>query len=261
VVDGHHINGTPPPNTKMSLPGIGYVVLNQQVSRHNPTGLTVTAIHLFVTKSNKQAPTGTQAFVSVATSALSSPKAALLQGLAFGTSADAGSAVIAGKSFPEYLSCLGTGGVTHISSGAGATIPSALRSGTIIDKAKGKVTSTSASGKTSSTVHNLNLFDGKLTATAVKASVSVSGKAPTLKDGSSFIHLKVQGAPGMGGNPPPNTKGTLPGIGTLWLHRQIKTAKRITVIMVQVIVTHKNNPANLPLGATIDVGYASVGLH
>jgi hypothetical protein len=40
----------------------------------------------------------------------------------------------------------------------------------------------------------------------------------------------------------PNTKVTLAGLGTLWLHRRIETAQQITVIMVQLVVTVAGNP-------------------
>jgi hypothetical protein len=244
------------------LPGIGYVVLNQQTSRSgaSSTGLKVVGIHLVVTVTSTTAVAGTQAFVSVASSSLSGPVAGLLRGLAYGTSANVGKTVIAGKSFPEYVNCRGTNGKTKKNSGATATIPGVLTTGAITDKEKGTVTATQVSGKTSSTIHYLNLLGGTITATAVKASVSARGNPPTLGDHSSFLGLKVAGMPQINGNPAPNTKISLPGIGTLWLHRRIKSSTAITVIMVQLVIKHAINPAHLPLGAKVDVGYAKIGV-
>lgn len=261
VVDGHHISGTPAANTKMALPGVGYVILNQQTFHTGTTsaGLTVIGIHLVVTHTNKSAVAGTQVFVSVATSSLSGPVKAILNGLAFGTSANVGSTIIAGRSFPEYMACLGTNGVTKSNTAATVQIPGVLSTGAVTDTAEGTVTATQVAGKMTSTVHDLNLLGGEVTATAIRANVTASGKPPALGDHSTFTDLKVQGAPQLKGNPAPNTRIPLSGFGTLWLHRRIETSRGIRVIMVQLIITQKNS-AHLPVGATIDVGYASVGV-
>lgn len=60
VINGHAIAGTPPANTKITLPGIGYVVLNQQKSHIGSTsaGMSVTAIHLLVTTASKRPSQG-----------------------------------------------------------------------------------------------------------------------------------------------------------------------------------------------------------
>jgi hypothetical protein len=44
------------------------------------------------------------------------------------------------------------------------------------------------------------------------------------------------------------------------LHRQIKTANKITVIMVQLVVTVPSNPLGLAVGTTVNVAYASVSI-
>jgi len=52
VVMGTPVSANPPPNTVIELPGIGFVILNEQVSdapATGHTGLTVRAIHAFVT--------------------------------------------------------------------------------------------------------------------------------------------------------------------------------------------------------------------
>lgn len=52
VVNGvSYDDGAPAPNTRVDLPGVGYVVLNQQVATGDgvhATGLTVTMIHLYL---------------------------------------------------------------------------------------------------------------------------------------------------------------------------------------------------------------------
>jgi hypothetical protein len=244
------------------LPGIGYVILNQQKPHKSTTsaGMTVIGIHLVVTTTSPQAKAGTQAFVSVANSALSGPVKGVLSGLAFGTSANIGNAVVAGRSFPQYMPCLGTEGTTIKNTGFGAAVPGALSAGTIIDKANGTASSAQASGEMTSTIQHVNLFAGAVRASAVKADVTANGNPPARGDNSSFTGLHVSGHPGIKDNVPVNTQVNLPGIGTLWLHRQIKTPTGIRVIMIQLVIGSPTNPAGLPVGATVDVGYARVGV-
>jgi hypothetical protein len=99
-----------------------------------------------------------------------------------------------------------------------------------------------------------------VTATVIKADVKATGNPPAFGDTSSFLGLTVAGHPGIGDNVPPNTKLSLAGLGTLWLHRQIKTANKITVIMVQLIVTSPSNPAGLKVGTTVNVAYAQASV-
>jgi hypothetical protein len=262
VVAGHAIGGTPAPNTKIALPGIGYVVLNEHRSHVGKTSakMSVIGIDVVVTTSNKHAKSGTRIEVSVANSGLNGPVEGVLTGLAFGTSAKAGSTVKAGKSFPQYMPCLGTHGKTRTNTGAGVNLPGVLKSGTITDTANGTVTSSRVSGEMTSTIQGVNLLSGAIRATVVKADVKANGNPPTLRDKSSFIGLHVAGHPGITDNVPVNTKVNLPGIGTLWLHKQVKTSHGIRVIMIQLVIGSAANPAGLPVGATVDVGFARVGV-
>lgn len=262
VVAGTPVTGTPAPNTKISLPGIGYVILNQQQASigSSSASLTVTGIHVVVTMANGIVPTGTDVVVAAAHSALTGPVTGLLQGRAYGTSAAAGTTVIAGPSFPQPLACLGTGGVTKTNSGASVTIPGILTAGTVTDTAEGLVSPVLVSGATTSTVTGLNLLSGMVTAKTIKAAVTVSGNPATRGDDSSFLGLSVNGFPHLGDNVAPNTKLSLQGLGTLWLHRQIRTANGIEVIMVQLIVTNQPNPFGLADGTTVNVAYAQAGV-
>lgn len=256
TVNGVPMTETPPANDKISLPGVGYVIFNQQTSHIGTTSasMTVVGIHVVVTATTPLAPTGTQIYVSSANSSLTGPVTGLLNGLAFGSSARLGKTITAGESFPQGLGCLGTGGVTKTNSGLSVSVPGVISTGTITDTAEGTVKE--VSGETTSTVQNVNLLGGAITASVVTADVTANGNPPTLGDNSSLVGLTVNGVP-MSGTPPANTKLSLPGIGTLWLHRVIKTASSINVIMIQVAVTDKSNPL---VGTTIDVGYARVGV-
>jgi hypothetical protein len=263
-VAGIPISGTPAPNTRITLPGVGYVVLNQQTgnaSAHR-AHLTVIGIHVVVDLTTPLAPAGTQIIVSDATSSLGGPISGLLSGLAYGASANVANTIIAGREFPESLGCLGTSGVPRTNGGVAVNIPGILSTGTVTDTVQGTDNSSAVSGEASSTVQGLNLLAGTVTATAIKADVTASSPPtpPTKANHSTFLGLSVAGFPGISDNVAPNTKLSLAGLGTLWLNRQIKTTDKITVIMVQLDVTVPSNPLGLQPGTVVNIAYASVGI-
>jgi hypothetical protein len=262
-VAGIPLGGTPAPNTKLTLPGVGYVELNQQTGNvsSGAANLTVIGIHVYVTLSTPLAPVGTQIIVSDASSSLGGPVSGLLGGLAYGASANVANTIIAGQEFPEPLGCLGTGGKVKSNTGVAVTIPGVLSTGTVADTVKGIDNTNAVSGETTATVQGLNLLAGTLTATAIKADVVARGNPPALVNKSTFLGLSIPGFPGITDKVPPNTKLSLAGLGTLWLNKQTKTTTGITVIMVQLDVTVPGNPLGLALGTTVNVAYASVGVH
>ncbi len=262
TVAGVPVSATPPPNTKLSLPGVGYVELNQQASHVSTTkaSLRVIGLHIVVTLSTPLAPLGTQIDVGFAASGLGGPVAGLLDGLAYGANANVGGVVIAGNEFPETLSCLGTSGATRTNTGVALSIPGVLTSGTVADTVEGTAGHKNASATVTSTIQGLNLLSGIVAATVIEANVTAAGNPPSYTDNSDFLGLTVAGFPGIGDNVPPNTKLSLAGIGTLWLHRRFEFAHQIKVIMVQLIVTVPDNPTGLAPGTTVNVGYAQASV-
>src|SRR5579875_501403 len=259
---GRTINGKVKANTRITLPNVGYVVLNQQVKKVTSSSatLTVIAAHVYVKTAYQGVAAGTQVAVGFATSKIGGPVYGLLSGVAYGANAHVGTAVIAGALFPEYLSCLGTDGKTKTNSGAAVKLPGIATSGTVTDTAAGTVTATSATGTVTSTIQGLNLLSGEVKAKVIKADVTESSTAPKRTDNSTFTGLSVAGHPGLGDNIAPNTKITLTGLGTLWLHRRYHGADSITVIMIQLDVTSASNPYGLKVGTKVNVGYTHVSV-
>jgi hypothetical protein len=262
TVAGVPINVQPGPNTTIGLPGVGEVILNQQTGNvgTSKAGLTVIAIHVIVNITTPLAPKGTQIVVSYANSSLGGPFGGLLTGLSYAASANVlSSTVLVGQVFPQPLACFGTGGATRTNGGALVTVRPVLVSGTAVDTAEGTV-GKNPQAETSAAIQTLNLLSGLVTATAVKADVTATGNPPALGDNSSFVHLVVAGTP-VTIQPAPNTKISLAGIGTLWLHRVIKTSTSIRVIMIELIVTVPGNPLGLALNTTVTVASAKVGIN
>jgi hypothetical protein len=244
----------------MTLSGIGYVELNKETTSVSATGasLQVTGLQIVVTESTPLAPIGTSIVVAHADSSLGGPVSGLLSGGSYASRAFVGNTIISGSSFPEHLPCLGTAGEVKTNSGASGSISGILTTGTVTDTAEG-VSQPSPSAETTSTVQALNL-SALVTATTVTADVTSSGNPPALGDNSSFVGLSVAGFPDVGDSVAPNTELVLAGIGDLWLHRQVKTAKTITVTMVQLVVTVAGNPLSLTVGTVVNVGVSHVGV-
>lgn len=261
-VAGVPISGTPAPNTKLTLPGVGYVVLNQQTSRigADSASLTVVGLHVVVTITTPVAVAGTQIDVGYATSSLGGPVRGLLNGVGYGASAHVGGNLIAGQEFPQPMPCLGTHGSTLTNSGLSAGIPGVLTAGTVTSTADGSAGAKRVTGQVTATVQGLDL-GGMVTATAVEADVTATGNPPKFGDKSTFLGLSVTGEPGIGDSPPANTKVPLSGIGTLWLHKVVQTGSSIRVIMIQLDVTVPSNPLGLTPGTVINVASAQVGVN
>lgn len=265
VVGGRVVTANAAPNTRIVIPGFGYLIVNEQHKQLSAASasLTVNALHLVVTTANTLGITpNSNVIVSHAMSGLSAPVAGVLDGTAYGTKANAGKLLVSGPTFQVFMPCLGTGGVLRVNTGAGVSIGTALATGTIRDTTRGSVTAAAAVGETTSTVQAANLLSGLLTATLIKADAhaSTDGATFTFSDsGSTFGSLSVNGHPTIGADVAPNTKIALSGIGTLYLHRVIRTGSNIEVRMIELVLT---NPVNgLAAGTDLRVAVAEASAH
>jgi hypothetical protein len=251
------------PNTIIKLPGLGYVILNEQFSKVTSTSasLTVNAIHIKVTEANKLGlPVGTQLIVAHANSS-TLVNEGLLNGFGYGTAVSAG-AIKSGPSAAVVLGCTGTNDEEETNEIAAVDVPGVLDTGAVHTTAEGSVTSTSTSGKVTASVAGANLLSGLVTATTIKADVSASITGGTLTlsgAGSLFVGLAVAGHPEVTANPAPNTKVNIAGLGTLWLHRVIRKSGSIEVRMVELVVD-TDNSFGLPVNADVRISVAHIGI-
>ena len=260
VVDGQRFTVAPGPNTTVALPQLGYVVLNEQSS--TTTGqlpsMVVNMIHAYVTQPNAMGlPVGSQMIVSRAYSALRTGIAGILGGFAYGSKLFQGKSAQSGPSAAVFMPCLGTNGTPNINQAAGLAQPSVFDLATIKDTAQGTVNSSVASGELVSTVQDISLLNELITADAVTAVAHAvkSGSTFTFNDtGSKFVNLVVAGQP-VSSAVAPNTQIALPGIGTLWLHRVIRTPGAIDVRMIEIDVDQAN-PFGLQPGSVLQVAVA-----
>jgi hypothetical protein len=265
-------NAVPAPNTTIPLAGFGKVVLNEQIASSSATKaqLTVNMIHVYVTQSNVLGiAVGTQIIVSHAFSGLTQVGGpGTLDGTAFGTSVNSAT-IKSSATAPASVGCLGNALITK--SQVSINVPNVLGSGTITDTAQGSVTASLSSSETTSTVQNVNLLNGIITASVIHADAKASttdGTTFTFSEGSGsyFTGLVVQGV--AYANVAANTKLTLTmtvngnqvTLGTLYLHRVIQGTNSITVRMIELVIA-AGNPLGLPTGMDITVASASASLH
>jgi hypothetical protein len=252
----------PAPNTRIDIPGLGYVIVNEQTRtvKSNFATQTVNMIHLYVTVPGNVfgLVSGTQVIVGHASAGISIPLGAggPVSGGAYGSSANVGSTVIAGKTAEVSIPCLGGSKTGQVLS---TTIPGIGFTGTVYTTAKATLSPTVTSAQATASVSTVNLLGGMIKADQVKADAhgTYDGVTHKLSDsGSAFTNLRVNGQDMT--NVGINTTVTLQNIGTLYLHRVIKGTKSITVRMIELVVTVPNNPLGLKLGTNVRISVANV---
>jgi hypothetical protein len=261
-VNGQSQSITPPPNTTISLPGVGRVILNQQIpaSASNSASLTVIMIHVFVTVPNNPLgiPTGTEILVSKATSRLTNGVAGYLSGLAYGSQAFEKDHVTSGPSSLLAMPCLGG---SKRNTTASSNAPQLFSAGNLVTTADGSVSPSLATGQMTASVESLDVLSGVVRADAVKAVAKASSDGSGYKlsqAGSTFLNLKVGNR--SYSSPGANTSVPIRGLGTLWLRRVIRTANSIEVRMIELIVTRENNPFGLAVGTHIQIAVAKAAV-
>jgi len=266
VVAGVPITVLPPPNTDIPLLGFGHVMLNEQITniRSTSASFTVNMIHVFITQANVlNIPIGAQIIVSHASSGLTSGVQGTLDGVAYGTQATIAHLVTSGPTAKVTMGCLGTNGALKTKSIAQVQVPPLFSVGEVVDTALGTVNSTSATGELTSTIQTVDVVSSLVTASLIKADAHASSTGGTLTfsdDGTMFVDLHVAGFPDINDDVPPNTRLSIAGLGTLWLHRVIHTSNSIEVRMIEVIVT-ETNIYGIQIGTDIRVAVAEASVH
>lgn len=265
VILGHVYNGSVAANTRVNLPLLGYVVLNEQSSSMGSenANLTVNMIHVYITIGNLLGlQVGTQVIVSSANSGMYNVYApGIIGGDSYGTQV-AGGTLVSSPSAYEVLPCLGTGGTVLSNTQLSASLPGILTSGTLTDTVESNLTPTFSSGENTSTIQGLNLLSGLVTASVMAAQVDASidqNADVNLSGQDSFIGIAVAGHPEITDDIPNNTSVSLAGLGTLYLKRFISTQypPSLEVRSLELVV-NEINIYGLPIGLDVIVGDAYI---
>jgi hypothetical protein len=264
IVAGTLITALPPPNTTIDLAGFGKVVLNEEITSSHPSKaqLTVNLIHVYVTEANVlNIKVGTQIILASAHSGLAEVSGpAILDGTAFGTSVS--SKLL--RSTPTAEVGVGCeGDKLNTKTQVGVTVPDVLSSGTITNTAQGTVKTSEAMSQTSSTVQNVNLLGGLITADVIEGQATASttdGSTFTFNGTGSFVNIFVSGHPEITDNVGQNTEVDLAGVGKLYLYRVLPSTNNIEVRMIEVKLA-PNNILDLPTGLDVKISSSEASLH
>ncbi len=260
LVLGVPYNGLPAPNTQIALPGIGHIVLNEQITFQNniEAQLTVNMLHLVVDTVNILGiPVGTELVISNAASGIVRAFApAVITGFSYGTQVNLAGILSSSPTAPVNLPCYGTANQTITNSVTGLNIAGVLTSGTVTDTGRSALTFPFSTGEMTSQLENLNLLNGLVSANLIYGRVDATIAGPHGVFNSavgSFAGLSVAGHPEINDNVPYNTSIDIAGLGTLYLKRIIRNypnPNSIEIRMVEVVV-NQINIFNLPIGADV----------
>lgn len=248
----------PSVNQKMSIPGIGTIVFNQhKLSRSfGSYRITVIAMTLTVPKNNVAHLPAGRLVIGRGGASLHTPTFANPHGYAFGTSMHVANQGSSNRTSAVYLGCGGTGGGLQHNRADHTTVPNALTAGADSSSATSHDTATATVVHTANATTNLRLFGGVIKASSVQVS------AQTTRTGAGVVHRattsKIGGFTVNGqhrsGSAPANTKMTIPNLGTLWVHRVIKTPTGVTVRGLDLVLSVTKN--GLKRGTELIIGAA-----
>jgi len=261
-IAGVPIEVTTPPNTRIDLPGGSYVILNEQVSRIRPSGseLTVNMLHVVLRAGTIGVPWDTHLFVGHAYASRLS-MAGILSGFAYGSEVT-GPGIRMGKSALSFVPCIGTDDRTMRTDVGSVTLQGVFSLGAVLSDVRGLVTTDAASSRQTSTITEVNLLDGLITADLVQARARATSDGTTVtlsSAGTRFVNLQVRGKPAITADVTANTVVRIGGLGTLRLQRVIRGTNEIEVRMIEVTVEYPN-PYGLDIGTVITVGVANAGI-
>ncbi|MDQ3709240.1 MAG: hypothetical protein M3387_08085 [Actinomycetota bacterium] len=258
-------------NSKLSLPGLGYVVLNRVVQRKAPgrKTLIVEGMRVVITESNDFGlPVGSRITVAQARSGFDRDQPeAVIDGAAYATSGKFSTPDLtnqAGRSAAIYLGCRELDRPVQTNSINRTGIDGVGSTGNGTTSAEGRTTKTGGiAAITTARNEDLDLLDGLVTADAVRARAQTRREASSSSaktDGSRFVNLRVLGVSMPDGTVAPNTTVELPGIGRVILFqtRVKRSSERVSLAVKMVrLIIEEGNERGLPAGQVIVSSAAS----
>lgn len=240
---------TPKANTKLGVPGLGFIVLNWQTGGKNAEGAwsAAAAVLIHANVRNQYLPKGATVAVGLAKAEVGGPANALTRGQAYGTQVKVGDLV---KSSPTSLqtTCMGSGGV-EVERGVGnVTVPG-------LAKARGVNTTKFAKlGRAGTTVW----FDSRVAGaqigsgkTAIKVGAVTSKALATKVNGvykfkteSRVLSLQV-GDKIIPVPQVPNKTVDVLGIATITFNKVVKKGNSIAVTALVIKVHGLNTTVNI----------------
>jgi hypothetical protein len=268
VINGTAIPADVDPNTRVKLPGIGYVLLKsvERSGNKNVGRINVDMITVVVTRNNDFGlPIGSRIVVAHALAGfVRSEPAVVVGGQAYVSTATATTDDVKnrfGKAAFITMGCEGTNGKTRSNNVNLLDVGDLLSADTGKTTAFGGPTKSGTVAKTTANVENLFFLDDLIRADAITVVAQdrfANGKRTSSTNGTKFANLVVAGVP-VAVNPPPNTRLKLPGIGYVVVNEQKipdpRSTDKLQVNGLHVFVTRENR-LGLPAGTEVIVAHA-----
>jgi hypothetical protein len=248
-------------SARIGVPGFGYVQFyNVQLYGDgvNLRGVRVDMMRIVITRENNlKIPVGSVLTAAHAEFGYQRQETrGVVSAAAWGSEATSSSTTVKnamGRSAPAYLVCLSKGTATGGNRVNGTTVPTVLSTDGITNAVSGAVSTTSATSTAISRLENVNFMNGVLTADVIRGVAKVtldSAGGKTSFAGSKFVNLRVLGRL-VGDDVAPNTKFTIPGLGTLTLYSTQASHDSDDATAVVIMVLLNVNLANahgIPVG-------------
>jgi hypothetical protein len=254
------------PNTKIEIPGLATVVINEQVSNAGPSGIEtkVNALRVTLLKDFAGAKLGSTILLAPSTINIlnGSPSNAIpVGGFAYGTSVVVGAAdarVAVPPTALLQIPAIGTGGKIYSNSTLNVDIPQGLlKLGAIESKISGLSNVGSSDAYAENQLARVNILGGLITADAIKVTSHVArlaGGGHVAEQHLTFVNLKVAGKT-IPIDVKPNTQIYVLGLGQVYINQQLSKDGYSAIVGVRVLLSTKK--LGLPVGADIQLGVAS----
>jgi hypothetical protein len=241
------------PNTKVAIPGLGYIVLNRVGGVKTSSGIYsyAQAVVLHATVKNQYIPEGVDVAVLKTRAEITKPAIAMVIGDAYGTKANVDKLVTSGPTSYQ-ATCQGTEGKTIRNAVAEVVIPKVAYVGAVYTTKYGVVGADKASVNFTSHVAGVKV--GNLSIGAIESSASAwktkDGKIGLASDSkvvSVTVGKKVYTVPNK-----PNQTLEIPGIAKLTFNQVLRQSRYISVNALVIDV--------YSLNTTVVVGHSAAGV-
>lgn len=243
----------PKPNTKIAVPGLGYVVLNRVGGVKTSSGIYsyAQAIVLHATVRNRYIPQGVDVAILKTRAEITKPATAMVIGDAYGTKANVDKLVTSGPTSYQ-ATCQGTEGKTHRVSIAELDIPRVAFVGAVTTTKNGYMSPNKSAVHFTSKVAGVRV--GNLRIGAIESSASAwktkDGKVGLASDSkvvSVTVGKKVYTVPNK-----PNQTLDIPGIARLTFNQVQRQSRYISVNALVIDV--------YSLNTKVVVGHSAAGV-
>ena len=264
------ISYLPKPNTTIKLPGVGYIVLNEQVGPYNgfnSSSISVNMIHVHITST---AIPGVLANTDIVIGSANSnffrtSVPALVNGNTYALSLIGNVGNNNVSVTPVAGAQIGCAGGTQQNNINNSNLSNLGTTGVVNDSTSGQIAQSGTNVTATSNIANLNLLNGLIQGPAITSTAKATWNGTGTGKGSVSVNLSnlVIADTKLASSPPPNTRISLAGLGYAIVNEQYAQISSSSVVesvnALDIVVTAPNS-FGLTVGAHLIVGYASASI-